>query len=199
MRGAQGDPVAAFHFAAQYMQRPIALEGNLFKAAWLIPYKAEDLPPIEYRVIMADTAQKVGTRNDYTVFQHWGLGRDGRAYLLDQVRGKFEAPELIKQVHADYFAAGADVVDTAISSMSLGPGHNPTESLVAMLEGTPYTTNLDAERLIAENHPIALEAAEDSGRSLEWCRNQCWFRTAVADKLKIIDAKKRNPPLEEEC
>ena len=44
--------------------------------------------------------------------------------------------------------AGADVVDTAISSMSLGPGHNPTESLVAMLEGTPYTTNLDADRLI---------------------------------------------------
>jgi methylmalonyl-CoA carboxyltransferase 5S subunit len=44
--------------------------------------------------------------------------------------------------------AGADVVDTAISSMSLGPGHNPTESLVAMLEGTPYTTDLDPERLI---------------------------------------------------
>ncbi len=44
--------------------------------------------------------------------------------------------------------AGADVVDTAISSMSLGPGHNPTESLVAMLEGTEYTTNLDAERLV---------------------------------------------------
>ncbi len=44
--------------------------------------------------------------------------------------------------------AGADVVDTSISSMSLGPGHNPTESLVAMLEGTEYTTNLDNERLI---------------------------------------------------
>ncbi len=44
--------------------------------------------------------------------------------------------------------AGADVVDTAISSMSLGPGHNPTESLVAMLEGTEYTTELDPERLV---------------------------------------------------
>jgi methylmalonyl-CoA carboxyltransferase 5S subunit len=45
--------------------------------------------------------------------------------------------------------AGADVVDTAISSISLGPGHNPTESLVEMLEGTPYTTNLDDQRLLA--------------------------------------------------
>jgi methylmalonyl-CoA carboxyltransferase 5S subunit len=44
--------------------------------------------------------------------------------------------------------AGADVVDAAISSMSLGPGHNPTESLVAMLEGTGYTTDLDMERLL---------------------------------------------------
>ncbi len=44
--------------------------------------------------------------------------------------------------------AGADVVDTAISSMSLGPGHNPTESVVEMLEGTGYTTKLDMNRLI---------------------------------------------------
>ena len=44
--------------------------------------------------------------------------------------------------------AGVDVVDTAISSMSLGPGHNPTESLVEMLEGTEYTTGLDMDRQI---------------------------------------------------
>jgi methylmalonyl-CoA carboxyltransferase 5S subunit len=43
--------------------------------------------------------------------------------------------------------AGADIVDTAISSLSLGPGHNPTESLVEMLEGTGYTTSLDEARL----------------------------------------------------
>jgi len=30
--------------------------------------------------------------------------------------------------------AGCDIVDTAISSLSLGPGHNPTESLVELLE-----------------------------------------------------------------
>ena len=44
--------------------------------------------------------------------------------------------------------AGADVVDTAISSLSLGPGHNPTESMVEMLEGTGYETGLDMDRLL---------------------------------------------------
>ncbi|MFO0928512.1 MAG: methylmalonyl-CoA carboxytransferase subunit 5S [Gemmataceae bacterium] len=44
--------------------------------------------------------------------------------------------------------AGADIVDTAISSLSLGPGHNPTEALVEMLEGTPYTTRLNMEQLL---------------------------------------------------
>ena len=39
--------------------------------------------------------------------------------------------------------AGADGVDTAISSLSLGPGHNPTESLVEMLEGTGFDTRVD--------------------------------------------------------
>jgi methylmalonyl-CoA carboxyltransferase 5S subunit len=43
--------------------------------------------------------------------------------------------------------AGCDMVDTAVSSLSLGPGHNPTESLVEMLEGTGYTTRLDLARI----------------------------------------------------
>lgn len=43
--------------------------------------------------------------------------------------------------------AGADIVDTSVSSMSLGPGHNPTESLVEMLEGTGYETRIDLERV----------------------------------------------------
>jgi len=48
--------------------------------------------------------------------------------------------------------AGADCVDTAISSLSLGPGHNPTESLVEMLDGTGFTTNLSKQRLLNLKH-----------------------------------------------
>lgn len=43
--------------------------------------------------------------------------------------------------------AGADCVDTAISSLSLGPGHNPTESLVEMLQGTGYHADIDKDRM----------------------------------------------------
>jgi methylmalonyl-CoA carboxyltransferase 5S subunit len=45
--------------------------------------------------------------------------------------------------------AGADVVDSSISSLSLGSGHNPTEAVVEMLEGTGFTTRLDKQRLLS--------------------------------------------------
>lgn len=43
--------------------------------------------------------------------------------------------------------AGIDNVDTAISSMSMTYGHSPTESLVAILEGTDRDTGLDLHLL----------------------------------------------------
>jgi methylmalonyl-CoA carboxyltransferase 5S subunit len=51
--------------------------------------------------------------------------------------------------------AGCDIVDTAISSLSLGPGHNPTESFIEMLEGTPFETRLDKARILKVNDYFA--------------------------------------------
>lgn len=79
-------------FAGQYMQNPVIAGGNLFKTEWLQEH--DELPGLAWRAIYVDTAQKTKERNDYTVFEHWGAGRDGRAYLIDLVRGRFEAPEL---------------------------------------------------------------------------------------------------------
>ncbi len=45
--------------------------------------------------------------------------------------------------------AGIDNIDTAISSMSMTYGHSPTESIVAILEGTDRATNLEL-RLLEE-------------------------------------------------
>jgi len=51
--------------------------------------------------------------------------------------------------------AGCDIVDTAISSLAFGRGHNPTESFAEMLEGTGYETRLDMERVLRVKQHIA--------------------------------------------
>jgi len=44
--------------------------------------------------------------------------------------------------------AGAEMIDTSISSMSMGPGHSPTETLVEIFKGTEYDTGLDMDTLL---------------------------------------------------
>jgi len=79
-------------FAGQYMQSPAPLGGGIFKDAWW--QMAEAAPPILWRTIYADTAQKTKEQNDFSVMQCWGRTVNGQAVLLDMVRGKWEAPEL---------------------------------------------------------------------------------------------------------
>jgi predicted phage terminase large subunit-like protein len=99
--GAQVDGVdgtGAYVFASQYQQRPQVLGGNIVKGEWFPTCR--DLPRLEYRNIYADTASKTGTANDYSVFQCWGRSSDRRAYLIDQIRGKWAAPELERRALA---------------------------------------------------------------------------------------------------
>ena len=44
--------------------------------------------------------------------------------------------------------AGADILDTAISSMSMATSHSPTETIVEMLKGSKYDTGLDTKALL---------------------------------------------------
>ena len=85
-------------YAGQYMQRPAPIGGGLFKDDWWKFYTA--MPPIKWRAIYADTAQKTKDHNDYSVFQLWGESQSGQAVLIDQIRGKWEAPELLTQARA---------------------------------------------------------------------------------------------------
>ncbi|MGL4756869.1 MAG: phage terminase large subunit [Aeromonadaceae bacterium] len=85
-----------YTFLSQYMQEPIALSGHIFNADWFKWYGSEENPhpPYwEFRFITADTATKTGTRNDFSVMCEWGVYL-GNLYLINMVRGKWEAPEL---------------------------------------------------------------------------------------------------------
>ena len=87
-------------FAGQYMQAPAPLGGGIFKDAWWQMVSAP--PPILWRSIYADTAQKTKEQNDFSVMQCWGRSVNGQAVLLDMARGKWEAPELETMARAFY-------------------------------------------------------------------------------------------------
>ena len=84
--------LGTYAVAGQLQQRPSPIGGGIFKDEWWRFYDA--MPPLKWRSIYADTAQKTKEQNDYSVFQCWGQTQTGQIVLLDMVRGKWEAPEL---------------------------------------------------------------------------------------------------------
>lgn len=77
---------------ALYQQRPSSKGGDIIKGAWFKRYSV--LPRMKRIIITADTAQKTKQHNDYSVIIVAGLGVDGGLYIVDLIRGKWEAPEL---------------------------------------------------------------------------------------------------------
>ena len=84
--------------AGQLQQRPSPRGGGIINVAWFEYW--QQLPPLDFRIITADTAQKTATHNDWTVLQCWGRSTVGKAVLIDQVRGKWEAPDLLIQARS---------------------------------------------------------------------------------------------------
>lgn len=107
----RANPKTSFTFSAQYDQRPAPPGGSIFRSSWFRYYDRYD--PITstiidgkteikilYKMIFADTAQKLKETNDFSVFQTWAKGADGRIYCLDQERERLEAPDLRKNFRA---------------------------------------------------------------------------------------------------
>ena len=90
--------LGSYGAAGQLQQRPAPRGGGIIKEQWFHYYTV--LPRLDFRTIHADTAQKTGEENDYSVFQCWGRSTVGEAVLIDQIRGKWEAPELLVQSRA---------------------------------------------------------------------------------------------------
>lgn len=85
-----------YMFSAQYQQHPIILGGQVFHRDWWRFYAV--LPEFEYCFMTADTAMKIKQANDYSVFCLWGVTRETNdLYLVDMIRGKWEAPDLERQ------------------------------------------------------------------------------------------------------
>lgn len=89
-----GDP---YTFSAQYQHKPTKPSGGMFKDQY---WKYYEILPTDIMTmrIYADTAQKTKEHNDFSVLQCWAKSASSGIYLIDQLRGKWEAPELESNV-----------------------------------------------------------------------------------------------------
>jgi len=83
-----------------YQGNPTVTGGNTFKGDWWVWPKKR--PPIKYKFITADTAQKTKQKSDWCVFQCWEFGIDGKIHLKDKKRAKMEAPTLRREAEIFY-------------------------------------------------------------------------------------------------
>lgn len=87
-----------FVYYSQYQQEPIVIGGSVYKTEWFRYYNTKEDYYYQYSFMTADTAQKKGEGNDFTVLQYWAKTVDNKLHLIDMVRGKFDAEELRQQI-----------------------------------------------------------------------------------------------------
>ena len=93
-----------FSFSAQYQQRPIPENGQIF--LW-DKFQFYDTPPPfkngDRYVVSWDTAMKDGELNDWSVCTVWQVYQEKYYYLVDIIRKKMLYPDLLKTVYAEAY------------------------------------------------------------------------------------------------
>ena len=85
-------------FSAQYQQRPIPIEGNVVKRAWICWYENPPGHDNGAEIVQSwDVASAIGNNNDWSVCTTWLIERR-QYYLLDVWRGRLEFPYLRKKL-----------------------------------------------------------------------------------------------------
>lgn len=84
-----------YAFYAQYMQQPFIMNSGFIKKQWLKYY--QEYPKGESIIQSWDTAIKSNKDSDYSVGTSW-VNYDGKFYLIDLIRGKWNYAELKRRV-----------------------------------------------------------------------------------------------------
>lgn len=139
-----------------------------------ISYTLSDVHTLEYYVNLAKTYRDLGA-DSICIKDMAGLLLPKPAY--DLVKAIKEEVDLPIEVHSHYTSgvasmtylkaveAGADIIDTDMSPLSMGTAQPATEVMAAALKGTEYDTGLDENLLkeISDYFKPIREEAIDSG------------------------------------
>lgn len=93
--------LGSFRAAGQLQQRPAPAEGGIIKRGWWKFYSEHAILPLTQIVISCDPNLKAKQLNDFAAIHAWGaIGGD--RYFLRRARGRWDLPELTRQVDEMY-------------------------------------------------------------------------------------------------
>jgi predicted phage terminase large subunit-like protein len=163
-------------FNAQYLQAPVAVEGNLLKREWL---KWIDVLPTRQEgdeiVQSWDTAMKAKDTSDYSVCLTFLVRNKNQYFLIDLYRDRPEFPELVRLVpsHAQHHHATAILIEDRVSGTSLIQQAR-ANGLSGVIPMQPTTDKISR---------IYIQSPQLEGGSLFLPRSAPWLENLLAEYL----------------
>jgi predicted phage terminase large subunit-like protein len=114
-------------FSAQYLQRPVPLQGNLVKRAWIKYYDSASSRGIGVQIVQSwDVASTTAATGDWSVCTTWLMVKRDY-YLIDVWRGRLEFPDLRRKL----ITLAGDHLPNRILIEQTGPGLHLIQELRA--------------------------------------------------------------------
>ena len=111
---------------AQWMQNPTAEEGAILKREWWRTYTSEAIPQLHHVIQSYDTAFLKKETADYSAITTWGVfypseDEGANLILLDEVKGRYEFPELRRLAleQYEYWKPESVIVEAKASGLPL--------------------------------------------------------------------------------
>jgi predicted phage terminase large subunit-like protein len=117
------------------------------------------------------------------VFQCWGKGEDNKIYLLDMIRGKWEAPDL-KRAAIDFWVKQKAITDSALRQMKVEDKASGTGLIQDLRRGGPGQPSIPIVGI--ERHKDKLTRVMDVTTYIE-CGSVClppeaaWINDFIAE------------------
>lgn len=164
--------LGSLSFAAQYQQNPVPPDGNIIRRDWLRYY--DTAPECEFVLASWDTASGTEETADYSVGTVWGF-RNHEFYLLDVIRGRFEFPDLRRQViaSAERYKPHSIIIEQAAVGMPLVQDLRRT---------TPLRPRLDRP-LFDKGTRLRAQAPKFEAGAVLLPREAPWLATYISELL----------------